>query len=288
MGGESAVSSETFPVPTVITITDPADPRIAAYRDVRERDLVGREGCFIAEGEVVLRHLVGQGAVRGMGTGHRPLSLLLAAKRVAALEYLWDGLPDDVPVYAAEQAVMDAVAGFPLHRGILALGRRGEPVAPGDLLGGLGPRAVVVVACGIGNHDNMGGIFRNAAAFGADGVLLDSGCCDPLYRKATRVSVGATLRVPTVRLEAGADPVAVLEHHGFTVLSLSPSGAETLNRLTRPDRVALLLGSEGPGLPAAVLARTRTVRIPMARGFDSLNVATTSGIVLHHLVCGGE
>ena len=218
----------------------------------------------------------------------RPLSLLLASKRVAALDYLWGGLPDDVPVYAAEQAVMDAVAGFPLHRGILALGRRGEPVAPDDRLAGMGPRAVVVVACGIGNHDNMGGIFRNAAAFGADGVLLDSGCCDPLYRKATRVSVGATLRVPTARLDAGADPVAVLERHGFTVLSLSPSGSETLSRLPRPDRVALLLGSEGPGLPAAVLARTRTVRIPMAEGFDSLNVATTSGIVLHHLVCGGE
>lgn len=281
MGAFFAMDREGIPVPAVITITDPADPRIAAYRAVRERDLVGRDGCFIAEGEVVLRHLLA-GQER-----HRPLSLLLAAKRVAALEPLWAGLPDDVPVYAAEQAVMDAIVGFPLHRGILALGRQADPVSADAFLAGLGPRALVVVPCGIGNHDNMGGIFRNAAAFGADGVVLDSGCCDPLYRKATRVSVGATLRVPFARLAVGADPVAALERYGFTVLSLSPAGAEPLSRLSRPDRVALLLGSEGPGLPAAVLARTRTVRIPMAAGFDSLNVATTSGIVLHHLVCGG-
>jgi len=267
-------------MPTVIAIDDPQDPRIAAYRDIRERDLVGRAGHFIAEGEVVLRILLGGGA------RHRAVSLLLAEKRVAALMPLLETLGDDVPVYSAGQAVMDAIVGFPLHRGILALGKRADEPDPGALLDRLGPRALVVVPCGIGNHDNLGGIFRNAAAFGADAVLLDAGCCDPLYRKAIRVSVGATLLVPFVRLAAGTDPVDLLARHGFEAISLSPAGATTLAGLKRPERAAVLLGSEGPGLPAGVLARTRTVRIPMAPGFDSLNVATTCGIVLHHLVFG--
>jgi tRNA G18 (ribose-2'-O)-methylase SpoU len=146
---------------------------------------------------------------------------------------------------------------------------------------------VVLVLFGIGNHDNMGGIFRNAAAFGADAVLLATDCCDPLYRKAIRVSVGAVLTTPWTRLEPGADPVALLQTQGFEALALSPAGETTLARLRRPARAAVLLGSEGPGLPADMLARARTVAIPMASGFDSLNVATTSGVVLHQLRFGG-
>lgn len=263
-------------MPVIISIDDPLDPRIAAYRDVRERDLVGREGHFIAEGAVVLRTLL-------TASRHEAVSVLLAEKRVAALMPLLEGLPETVPVYTAGQGVLDVIAGFPLHRGILALGRRAPVPDAEALLSGLGRRAVVLVLCGIGNHDNVGGIFRNAAAFGADAALLDSGCCDPLYRKAIRVSVGATLMVPFVQLPVGTDAVGMLERHGFSAMSLSPAGAVDLAGLPRPDRAALLLGSEGPGLPAEVLARTRTVRIPMAANFDSLNVATTSGIVLHHL-----
>ena len=268
-------------MPQLVPIDDPTDPRIAAYRDVRERDLVGREGHFIAEGEVVLRMLIRSPRHAAQ---HRAVSLLLAEKRVAGLMPLLEELPEGVPVYTAGQAVLDAIAGFPLHRGILALGRR-EPLPPaGDLLGRLRPRALVVALFGIGNHDNMGGIFRNAAAFGVDAVLLDPTCCDPLYRKAIRVSVGAALLLPTARLEG--DAVELFARHGFTPLALSPAGETTLAGLKRPDRAAVLLGSEGPGLPADLLARARTVRIPMAGGFDSLNVATTSGIVLHHLACG--
>lgn len=263
-------------MPTVTPIDDPQDPRIAGYRDVRERDLVGREGCFIAEGEVVLRLLL-------RSARHEAVSLLLAEKRVAGLLPLLADLPDDVPVYSAGQAVLDAIVGFPLHRGILALGRRAPLPSPDDLLAGLGERALVAVLCGIGNHDNLGGIFRNCAAFGADAVLLDPTCCDPLYRKAIRVSVGATLTVPYARVDG--DALELLARHGFAALALSPSGATTLADLRRPARAAVLLGSEGPGLPAGMLARTRTVRIPMAGGFDSLNVATTCGIVLHHLAC---
>jgi tRNA G18 (ribose-2'-O)-methylase SpoU len=263
-------------LPPVIPIDDPLDPRIAAYRDIRERDLVGRDGQFIAEGKVVLQVLL-------TTARHRPLSLLLAENRVAPLAPLLARVPAEVPIYRAGQTVMDAIAGFPLHRGILAHGQREAMPTVDDLLGRLGRRALVAVLFGIANHDNMGGIFRNAAAFGVDAVMLDSDCCDPLYRKAIRVSVGAALVVPFTRLTAAEDAVELLARHRVAPVALSPRGAIALGDLDRPDRVAVLLGAEGPGLSEAVLARTRTVRIPMANGFDSLNVATTSGIVLHHL-----
>ncbi|MDO8381187.1 RNA methyltransferase [Phenylobacterium sp.] len=263
----------------IIPIDDPADPRVAAYRDVRERDLVGREGLFVAEGEVVLN-------VLARSTLCEPISLMIAQKRVAGLAHLLEQLPDDLPVYAASQAAMDAVVGFPIHRGILALGRRRDPPSARDMLAGLGEGALVLALSGIANHDNMGGLFRNAAAFGADAVLLDADCCDPLYRKAIRVSVGAALATPFAW--AKGDLLDLLEEAGFEAVALSPSGATRLADLKRASRTAVLLGAEGPGLPASVLARTTTVAIPMATGFDSLNVATTAGIVLHHLAFAAE
>jgi tRNA G18 (ribose-2'-O)-methylase SpoU len=262
--------------PNVTPIDDPDDPRVAAYRDVRERDLVGREGLFIAEGETVLRTMLA-------ASRHPPVSLLIDAKRIAALTPLIETLPPDTPVYAAGQAVMDAITGFHIHRGILALGRRTPEPTAEALLESCGPRALVVVLFGLSNHDNMGGVFRNAAAFGADAVLLDANCCDPLYRKAIRVSVGAALVTPFARMARGTDVVGMLERHGFEALALSPSGTDLLSKLKRPARAAVLLGTEGEGLSPDVLIRTRTVRIPMASGMDSLNVATTSGLVLHHL-----
>ena len=260
----------------LIPIDDPADPRIADYRDVRERDLVGREGRFVAEGEVVLNILAGSGQARA-------LTLLIAEKRVDRLSDLLARFDPAVPVYVASQSVLDTIAGFHLHRGILAIGERVAPPSAGELLAGLPARALVVGLFGIGNHDNVGGVFRNAAAFGADAVLLDATSCDPLYRKAIRVSVGASLVTPWARFAPQDDPVAVLQAAGFEVIALSPSGATPLSELSRSDRVIVLFGAEGPGLAPALMARAKTVRIPMAAGFDSLNVATTSGVVLHHL-----
>lgn len=152
---------------------------------------------------------------------------------------------------------------------------------------GAASRGLVVALFAIANHDNMGGILRNAAAFGATAVLLDSDCCDPLYRKAIRVSVGAALTVPIIRLGRGEDPLALLEAHGYATLALSPAGKQDLSDVQPPERVAALFGTEGPGLPATVLDRVETVRIPMAGTLDSLNVATSSGIVLHHLAFAG-
>ena len=261
----------------VIYIDDPADPRLEPYVAVRERDLVGRRGEFIAEGEVVLRVLLGGGA------RCRATSLLVAEKRLSKLAEIAPNLPPDLPVYVANQAVMDAVVGFPIHRGLLAHGLRPDDPGTAALVAGLPPRALVLALFGIANHDNMGGLFRNAAAFGVDAVLIDPSCCDPLYRKAIRVSVGASLKVPFARLGEGDDVLTLLARAGFEALALSPAGAEPLSQLQRPSRAAVLLGAEGPGLPPALLAHTRTVSIPMAPGWDSLNVAAASAVVLHQL-----
>jgi tRNA G18 (ribose-2'-O)-methylase SpoU len=261
-------------VPRIVRIEDPHDPRLEPYRAVRERDVVGRDGLFVAEGRVVLEKAVA-------AIPERLESVLVAAHRLEGVAGLLASLPEALPVYAAGQAVMDAVVGFPIHRGLLAVGR--SPArTPDALIAGLPAAALVVALVGIANHDNMGGVFRNAAAFGADAVLLDETCCDPLYRKAIRVSVGASLITPFARGGTATAMVAQLQAAGFDVVGLSPRGAADLVDVAAAPRTALLFGAEGPGLPEAVMATVRTVRLQMTRGFDSLNVATTSGIVLHH------
>ncbi|PZO08552.1 MAG: RNA methyltransferase [Alphaproteobacteria bacterium] len=261
----------------MIRIYDPADPRVSGFLNIRERDLTGRQGLFVAEGEVVLSVLTSPQSLC------RPISLLIDSKRVEALEPVLARLEDDVPVYVAEQAVLDQVAGFHLHRGILALGQKPVPVDLPTQLEAMDPHPVVLMACGIGNHDNIGGLFRNAAAFGAAAVLLDQTCCDPFYRKAIRVSVGAVLRMPVI---AGLDAIKAidtLKAAGFDVLAMTGAASEALSEVRRAGRTALIVGAEGPGLPEYVIARCRPVGIRMAAGFDSLNVATAAGIALHHL-----
>ncbi|MFZ5719577.1 MAG: TrmH family RNA methyltransferase [Pseudomonadota bacterium] len=264
----------------VIRIDDPDDPRLEPYRAVRERDLVGRRGLFVAEGRVVLEK-----AARAQPDALE--SVLVAEARLPGLVRLLADLPERLPVYAASQGVMDQVVGFPIHRGVLAVGRRPQLTAE-DLLAKLPERALMVGLVGIANHDNMGGIFRNAAAFGVDAVLLDETCCDPLYRKAIRVSVGACLTIPFARAGNSGRLLRLFDEAGFDVAALSPRADADLEDLSVGPRAAVLFGAEGPGLPEAVLARARTVGISMAGGFDSLNVATTSGIVLHHLVARRE
>ena len=263
-------------MPSFLAVADPADPRVSDYLNVRERDLVGRQGRFIAEGEVVLRALLSQ-------SRYEVESLFLSERRISAIEPLLTEVPAAVPVYVAPQAVMDQISGFPVHRGILALGRRLSALSPAELLGTLPPTALVLALVGVANHDNVGGLFRNAAAFGVSAVLLDHASCDPLYRKALRVSVGASLLVPFARAGDPLDLLIVLSRAGFDLLALSPRGDEPLAHIRRQARTALILGAEGQGLPEAVLSRTRRVRIAMANGFDSLNVATASGIALHSL-----
>ncbi|SMC40308.1 RNA methyltransferase [Rhizobium sp. RU36D] len=266
-----------MPDRSLVLIEDAEDPRIAEFRGVRERDLVLRQERFVAEGTVVLRMLA---AAHAAGSA-RAEKILVLKNRVQGVSDILDRFPAEVPVYVAEAEVIDQIAGFHLHRGVLALGRRAPQPALGDLLTGLGSPTLVLVGCGISNHDNIGSMFRNAAAFSVDAVLLDETCCDPLYRKAIRVSVGSVLSVPYHRGGSTQVLLSQLAEAGFAIWALSPAGDTELRDLPRSDRMALVMGTEGEGLPAEVLRAYKSVRIAQSRGLDSLNVGTAAGIALY-------
>lgn len=253
----------------VLAIDSVDDPRLDLYRDVKDRDLSGREGLFMAEGQVVIERLFRSRICR-------TISVLTTPERLRNLDIA--SLSAEVPVYVVAQGVMDEVAGFPIHRGYLALGKYQPAAGLAEVLARL--RVRVLVLSGIANTDNMGGLMRNAAAFGVDAVVMDARCCDPLYRKAIRVSVGGVFEVPHYRVD---NLLMTLRTYDLTPYALSPSGRVTLDFVKPEDRSAFLFGAEGPGLSRDVMAACTTVRIDMHGGFDSLNVATTSGIVLYHM-----
>jgi len=263
-----------------VRIDDPADPRIAGFVSIRERDLTGRDGRFIAEGTVVLRML---GSAQARANGFACDAILLLENRLAGLADVLAAFGDAVPLYVASASVFDAVAGFNMHRGVLALGRKPAAEAGVSLLGKLPETSLVLAGCGLSNHDNVGSIFRNAAAFGADAVFLDETSCDPLYRKAIRVSVGSVLSVPFSRGLGAQAMLEGLAAAGFEIWGLSPRGAVSVAAIPAARRIALVLGTEGEGLPQSILSRFRTARIPQRPGLDSLNVATASGIALYQI-----
>jgi tRNA G18 (ribose-2'-O)-methylase SpoU len=271
----------------MIRVSSLEDDRISDYRDLREAHLAARHHAFIAESEVVLRVLLRRSIY--------PIrSILIAEPRIEKLRDALESCDPAVPIYVAEQELLDDIVGFHIHRGILAAGQRTPVPSPKALLEQLGDARRVVLLESLTNHDNVGGIFRNAAAFGTDAVLIDTPTCDPLYRKSIRVGVGAPLFVPFARAVTSAENIAALKSAGFTLVALSPRRdavdiADYLKGKPAPERVALMLGTEGEGLTeTSVAAADMTVRIPMAPGFDSLNVATTSGIALHAFRKGGE
>lgn len=263
-----------------VRIDDPADPRIAGFVSIKERDLTGRHGRFIAEGTVVLRMLA---AAHRAGGGVEAEAILLLENRVSGVSDILAEFPADIPVYVANAVVFDAIAGFNMHRGVLALGRRDQAPRMDALVGGLPAKSLVLAACGISNHDNMGSMFRNAAAFGADAVLMDETSCDPMYRKAIRVSVGSVLTVPFAREGSVTGLVSRLREAGFSIWGLSPRGQTDLRDIPPSPRTALLVGTEGEGLPQHILSSIRTARIRQRPGLDSLNVATATGIALHEV-----
>ena len=263
----------------VSEVTDALDPRLADYRALKERHLNAESGRFVAESERVVRRL--------LASALRVHSVLVTPPRLRALEDALaepdaTGAPrDDVPVYVASQGVVDAIAGFHVHRGCLAIGERPAPRAVPA-----GARGVVVLE-DLVDVDNLGAIARNAAAFGADALVLSPRCADPFYRKAIRVSLGAVFDLPVVRLAAWPDDLDVLRKLGFSLVAavLSP-GATPLPRFAPPARWALLLGAEGPGLsPGAVTRCHHSVTIPMSTstGADSLNVATAAAVMMYAL-----
>ncbi|MEL6661621.1 MAG: RNA methyltransferase [Pseudomonadota bacterium] len=253
-----------------ILIEDARDPRVAAYTSIRERDLTGRGDRFIVEGKVTLEVLARR-------SRFEVDSVFIAEHRLGAVEDTLALLPPETPIYTASSDIFDEIAGFPVHRGVLACARKGEAV-PVEALAAE-PR--LVVGIGLSNHDNVGALFRNAAAFGADGIILDAQSCDPLYRKAIRVSAGTALWLPFSHGgEAGAI-VAALEQADQTLWALTPrADAPSLWDMDVPERVSLIVGAEGPGLPETILSACQPVRIPMAAGVDSLNVATAAAIAL--------
>ncbi|WLR91698.1 TrmH family RNA methyltransferase [Shinella zoogloeoides] len=268
-----------------VRIDDPGDPRIAGFVSIRERDLTGRDGLFIAEGTVVLRMLGEAGA---LGNGFAAEAILLLENRLAGVADVLASFPQTVPVYVASQAVFNAVAGFDMHRGVLALGRKPAAEIGATLLGRLPETSLVLAGCGLSNHDNVGSIFRNAAAFGADAVFLDETSCDPLYRKAVRVSVGSVLTVPFSRGLSAVVMLQGLAEAGFEIWGLSPRGDVPVASIPAARRIALVLGTEGEGLPEVILSSFRTARIPQRPGLDSLNVATASGIALYQIALAME
>lgn len=258
---------------TIISISSPDDPRIAPYTAIRERDLTGREGKFIVEGKVTLGILLAR-------SRFKIESLFLCETRLGPLAELLASVPDDVPIYTARQALMDEVAGFAIHRGVLACALKGEALAMDQITG---PETLLVLNQ-ISNHDNVGAAFRNAAAFGTGGVILDAQSCDPLYRKAIRVSAGSSLWLPFHHSGTGLEQIAALKATGYTIWAMTPrSDAAQLSELVVPNKLAILLGAEGTGLPDNLLDAAIPVRIPMAVGFDSVNVATAGAIALAHV-----
>jgi tRNA G18 (ribose-2'-O)-methylase SpoU len=266
-------------VATITRIDDPTDPRVDDFRDLttadRRPDRPGGRGLVIAEGVVVVRRMI--------DSPYPVRSLLGVPRRFDELAGDLGPLP--VPAYAADADTMAAVVGFHLNRGVLAVADR---AAPPDVAALLRNARLVAVLEGVNDHENLGALFRNAAALGVDAVLLGPRCSDPLYRRSVRVSMGHVLRVPFVELP-GPWPASldVLRAAGLRVAALTPAADAqplTAQPFTAAQRVAVVLGAEGPGLtPEALAAADVRLRIPMAPGVDSLNVATAAAVAFHAL-----
>lgn len=248
------------------------DPRVDAYRLLADTDQLTARGVFVAEGRLVVRRLI---ELRQWTIA----SILLTR---AALENLANVLPHTTaPIYLVDQDVMNGIAGFNIHRGCLALVARPQ-VATLDRIAA-GPLWRVLVLEGVNNPDNVGGLFRTAAAFGVELVVLGPNCGDPLYRKAVRTSMAATLAVPFVTAPHWPGAITDLRVDGFTVVAMTPAiTAAALDDLHPTPKLALLVGAEGDGLTReAMEAATLTARIPMTPAADSLNVTTAASIAMY-------
>jgi tRNA G18 (ribose-2'-O)-methylase SpoU len=269
-----------FDIGRLIEITSADDPRISAFQNIKERDLVGREGRFIVEGTVVLRMLA---AAHKEQRAFAAECLFVLRNRLNGVSDILAEFPEDVPIYIADGAVMDEIVGFHLHRGVLALGKKLDASDQPALIDQLPEESLVLIGCGMSNHDNLGAMFRNAAAFMADAVFLDETCCDPLYRKALRVSVGSVLSVPYQREGSALEMLEALTSAGFEIWNLSPAGTHEIRQIPKAKRMALVIGTEGDGLPQAVLERFHTAKIAQSPALDSLNAGTASGLALYQM-----
>lgn len=263
--------------PDVTDITDPADPRVDDFRDLnsvdRRPDLPGGKGLVIAEGVLVVQRM--------LASRFTPRAFLGTDRRLTELRA--DLAAVDAPFYRADAEVMAEVVGFHLNRGVLASAARPTELTVPQVLDGA--RTVAVLE-GVNDHENLGSIFRNAAGLGVDAVIFGSGCADPLYRRAVRVSMGHALLVPYARARHWPADLRLLRDNGFQLLAMTPNPkAETLAAVMprlAAQKVAVLVGAEGPGLAESTMrAADVRVRIPMSRGTDSLNVATAAALAFY-------
>ena len=263
-------------------VTDPSDGQLDDYRDLhdaqarRRMETAGADGpgFFVAEGAHAVRRL--------LKSGRRVRSVLVDRIRLEALGAELTRL--DAPILVADQALLGAVAGFPVHRGALAAADRWPLPDPAAVLA---PARRVAVLEDINDHENLGVIFRSAGSLGLDALLLSPGCCDPLYRRSVRVSMGHVTTVPWTRLEPWPEAIATVAEAGFSLVALTPAADAAPLAGWAPGagaRVAVLLGAEGPGLSPAVLAAAdRRLTIPMRTAADSLNVGSAAAIAFYAL-----
>ncbi|MCP4006387.1 MAG: RNA methyltransferase [bacterium] len=263
-------------------IMDLKDPRVADYRGVRDPEWVRERGLFIAEGLKVVEILLLESDL-----GVR--SLLTTENAFRRLEPVLGGARADLEVFLADGVALRSIAGHEIHQNCLAIGERPDDTPIEGLLKKIGDGARrLLVLDRVTNPDNIGGLFRNARAFGVDAVLLGPGCAHPLYRKAIRTSMGSSLLVPFTGFNDWRDTIAELRKAGFACLALTPAqGSDDLAGLERgsvPSRYALLLGHEGEGLhPQALELADRSLRIAISEAVESLNVATAAAVALHAL-----
>ncbi|MEZ0383839.1 MULTISPECIES: TrmH family RNA methyltransferase [Mycobacteriaceae] len=262
----------------VVDIDDPRDSRLDDFRDLnsvdRRPDLPTGKGLVIAEGVLVVRRM--------LVSRYSPRALLGTDRRLAELADDLAVVPD-VPYYRVSPEVMAEVVGFHLNRGVLAAASRVPEPTVTDLVAGA--RTIAVLE-GVNDHENLGSIFRNGAGLGVDAVIFGSGCADPLYRRAVRVSMGHALLVPFARSAHWPADLAMLRDRGFRLLAMTPDpradALSTAMAKVQDDPVAVLVGAEGPGLSEqAMRASDLRVRIPMSRGTDSLNVATAAALAFY-------
>ncbi len=280
-GGAAAVGS-------VVEVSDPADARLADYASLTDvalrRRLEPAGGLYMAESTQVVR--------RALAAGHRPRSLLLAPRWVDdAADVVAAVRAAGADVLVAPEAVLAATTGFHLHRGAIAAMHRPALPSARQLLDALPDARRLLVLEDLVDHTNVGAAFRSAAALGVDAVLVTPRCADPLYRRSVRVSMGTVLAVPWTRLEPWPAGLGLLRERGYLVAALALSGTavplDQLEARVRADpdlRLALVLGTEGDGLaPSTVAGADLAVRIPMAGGVDSLNVAAAAAVAVHAL-----
>jgi len=264
----------------VSDITDPYDARLDHFRDLnsieRRPDLPSGKGLVIAEGVLVVQRM--------LASRFTPMALLGTDRRLGELRADLAGSP--APYYRVSAEVMAQVVGFHLNRGVLAAARRAPERSLAEVVDGA--RTVAVLE-GVNDHENLGAIFRNAAGLDVDAVVFGSGCADPLYRRAVRVSMGHALLVPYARATNWPDDLKILQQKGFRLLAMTPNPdaaplAEAMAAV-HDEPVAVLVGAEGPGLSRVVMqVSDRRVRIPMSRGTDSLNVATAAALAFYERV----